>query len=591
MNRNHHMLRRVGVGGLFCLVVTTLCLAQAPPPNIQRIRPQDYQPVEKPKMPRQTGGPAELPDPEVNLPDSDEVLVERWLGLRFVSTQDALQTSPVTRGVDTADVPFLDDANFRNRIEPYLGKPITWKQIGEVVKTTILYYRRHNRPVVDVIVPEQEITGGVVQLLVIEGRIGKITVEGNNWFSDKLIREKISLKEGDVIQASTLLQEIDFINTNPFRYVRPILSPGEKLGETNLTLQTRDRLPVRFYAGYEDTGSRLTRLGRYLVGVNFGNLWELGHEAGYQFATNSKFSDIQVHSMYYRIPFNWGHKLAFFGSIACYDARHLNQDITGVSWQASARYIMPLPVLLDGRYQHQVELGFDFKRTNNDLEFLQFKVYDGFVDTTQWVAQYSGTLLDPLGKTSFTLRGFWSPCMLSSKAQKADYEKARAGADPQYFYANLDVERIWNLPFGASFVNRLRGQLSNARLIGSEQMGFGGYNTIRGFDQREVNADQGIILSLELRSPEITLFKFAGKDDLANKVQFLTFWDYGNACNRSDWEGEYKSNNLQSVGVGMRYHLNNYLSFRMDYGWRISNPHDTDFNDSGRFHFGLLAAY
>lgn len=589
MNTNS-TAHRVAAGGLFCLLLNGLCLAQAPQ-NLQPIRPQDYEAVEKPKLPPPSGGPAELPEPKVNLPDSEEVLVEEWLGVRFVAAQSDLQASASTRGVEFVGLALLDNADFRSRVEPALGGPITWKAISDVVKTTILYYRSHDRPVVDVIVPEQEITGGVVQLLVIEGRVGTVDVKGNNWFSDRLIREKISLKQGDRIRASKLLQEIDFINSNPFRYVRPVLSPGEELGETNLTLQTTDRLPVRFYAGYENTGSRLTRLGRYLAGVNLGNLWGLGHEAGYQFATNDHFSDIQVHSMYYRIPFNWGHKLAFFGSLACYDARHVFEDLTGCSWQASIRYIMPLPVLLNGKYQHEIELGFDFKRANNDLEYGGIKIYDGTVDTTQWVAQYAGSMEDPLGSTSFTLRGYWSPCMLSSKEQKQDYEKVRAGADPQYLYANLSLERIWNLPLGATFVNRFIGQLSNARLLGSEQLGLGGYNTIRGFDQREVNADQGVIVSLELRSPYITLFKIAGKEQLANKVQFLTFWDYGNAQNRSDWPGDIKSEHLQSVGVGLRYKLGNYLSFRMDYGWRLSNPHDTDFNDPGRFHFGILAAY
>jgi hemolysin activation/secretion protein len=573
-----------------CTLLAGIAVGQVAP-NVQRIRPQDYQSVEQPRTPR-PGGPVEMPEPQINLPDDTTPLVDSLKAVVFVPNQQAVTARPDASGLVFEDLPLLDTPQFRAEIEPYLGQPLTWQAIGEMVKKTILYYRSKDRPVVDVIVPEQEVTGGVLQLLVIEAVVGDVRVEGNNWFSDELIRQKVRLQPGDRIRSSQLLEDIDFLNTNPFMFVRPVLTPGEEVGQTDVLLQTNDRFPYRFYAGYEDTGSRLTGLGRYLFGVNAGNLWGLGHEAGYQYATNDKFTDdINVHSAYYRIPLPNRTKLAFYGSMACYDARHEGLDVTGNTWQVSTRYMIPLPVWLEGRYRHEVEVGFDFKRVNNGLDFVGFDIYDGTVDTTQFAGQYAASIEDGLGTTAVTWRGYWQPGSISSKAQKSDYNKARIGADPQYFYTNLSLERIWDLPLGASLVNRFIGQLSTDRLLPTEQLGFGGYDTIRGFDMREVNADTGVIVSVELRSPEISVWKIAGKPDLDNKVQFLTFWDYGNAVNKDTYPGENKSNQLQSVGVGMRYRLGNYVSFRMDYGWRLSNPHNTTFNDNGRFHIGVLVAY
>ena len=570
---------------LAIVIALLLCALHAPAQDMSPIRPEDYVSVQRPKeLPRRA--PADLPEPIIDVPDDDTVLADALVAVVFVADPGALVFEGAQgEGVVVRDVELLDNDEFRALIEPYIGQPITWQQIRKIIETTILYYRRHDRSIVDVIPPEQDVTNGVLQILIVEGRLGQISVEGNKWFTDSQIRDNVRLEPGDVINVSRLLGDIDFINRNPFRYVRPVLTPGSELGATDLVLQTEDRFPYRFYIGYEDTGSRETELGRYLVGVNMGNLFNRGIEFGYQFATNRSLNTIGVHSAYLRVPLANHHILAVYGSFAHYNARHLNLDIQGNTWQISPRYIIPFQPIR--RYTHELQLGFDFKRYVNHLDFLQSNVYDGSVNTNQFALEYAGALEDSLGQTSFTWASYWSLC-----GDKSDYHAARAGADPEYFYANLSLERTWDLPFDATLVNRFIGQLSSDRLIGGEQLGLGGYNTVRGYDEREVNADEGLIVSVELRTPEVRFARIADRPDLESGLQFLVFWDYGLARNISDYPGEDNNTQLQSVGVGVRYRLGDHVTFRMDYGHRLEDLRDeTGFNDSGRFHIGLLMAY
>ena len=271
---------------LVITVALLLCALHAPAQDMSPVRPQDYVPVQRLKeLPQRT--PADLPEPIIDVPDDDTVLADALEAVVFLADPSALVFEGAQgEGVVVRDVELLDNDEFRALIEPHIGRPITWQQIRKILETTILYYRRHDRPIVDVIPPEQDVTNGVLQILIVEGRLGQITVEGNKWFTDSQISENVRLEQGDVISVSRLLGDIDFINRNPFRYVRPVLAPGGELGATDLVLQTEDRIPYRFYIGYEDTGSRETELGRYLVGVNMGNLFNRGIEFGYQFATN-----------------------------------------------------------------------------------------------------------------------------------------------------------------------------------------------------------------------------------------------------------------------------------------------------------------
>lgn len=586
-----HMLRTTRVVGVSLFLVAAPCLAQ----RIQRIRPQDTEVEVKEPPPKRE--PVEMPKPRITISDDKKIIVKRLRAVRFVTRAEDVATGAALRkivGIDTKAVPLLDTREFHDLIKPFMGKGVSWNAIDRIVRQTIMYFRRKDRPVVNVVVPEQEMTDppgsqeGVLHLLVVEARVGKIKVEGNKWFSDELILRGLRVQEGGVIRASRLIEDVEHINANPFRLVRPVLSPGERLGTTDLTLETVDRFPMRFYIGYEDTGSRLTRLDRWIYGINMGNVFGRGHEAGYQFATNHRWDDIGIHSAYYRIPLANRHKLAFFGSYAPYDAEHAGIRLDGSSWQIGGRYIVPLRRI--GRYRHELQAGVDFKRFDNDLKYMGTRLYNSAVDVCQLVGQYRGDWQDRLGRLSFTLMGFYSPGYPSSKQGKNDYNSSRAGADPEYLYGRGHLERIWDLPHGMSLVNRLSGQLSTARLLGSEQLGFGGYATVRGYDEREINADQGIMTSLELRSPELAWDTTIAKRKLKHRIQFLTFWDYGNACNRSSRPGEPKHSILQSVGIGLRYRLGANVSVRLDYGHRLSHP-DTDFNDNGRIHLGVLVSY
>ncbi len=551
-----------------------------------------YKPRELPSAPRSV-----LPAPNRRLPDDDRVLVDKLVGLRFTDHPSEVKKRIETHGIDTSDIELLNCEAFRSSLRRYIGKPVSWNVISEIRLATIRFYRGADRPVVDVIIPEQDITNGVVQFLAIEGRIGKVAVEGNNWFDQRIIRGGVSLSEGDPIYASKLIDDVDWLNRNPFRYVRPVLGPGEKIGQTDLTLETADRYPVRFYGGYEDSGNRFTGPGRYLAGMNLGNAFGMGHEIGYQFAVDNKLDDISIHSAYWRIPLPGRRTLAFFGSFAHFDAHHHDLNFHGFSWQASTRWIEGLDSI--GDYHHDVQLGFDFKRMNNDMVFRGNDTYDGTIDIAQLALEYSGTLPDTFGETSLSFAGYWSPGCFSSKQDSRDYDAARADTDPEYAYGRLDLDRRWDLPFGASLVNRLSAQLSTDRLPGSEQLGLGGYTTVRGYDIREVNSDEGLFLSVELRSPNIftvlpaSLQKALGRvggSRTEQNLQLLGFWDFGCASNIGNVRGEDHHSQLQSVGAGLRYRLNRNFNFRIDYGYRLSDP-DTGVTDDGRLHVGIVASF
>lgn len=553
----------------------------------------------KPKEPEKPAAPdveIKKPEPEQTEAeknkDAEKTLVEALIGLRLVGrTEDVIPKDAKVSGIDTSSVPMLESEELHQKLSEFLGKPISLKAIRGMAKEVILHCRAHDRPFVNISVPEQDITGGVVQLLVVEAKVGEVRVEGNRFWRTAQYRKGVTLQPGDSVSEQKLIEELNYFNENAFRQVKPIFKPGKEPNTTDLVLKAEERFPVRFYGGYEDTGTQSTGLDRMLVGFNWGNAFMHGHEIGYQFAADIDVERLLSHSGYWRIPLPNKHSLAFSGGYSTIQAP-LNEDIDngGFNWQASMRYIAPLNKL--GRYRHEVQIGFDFKQTNNNLDFGGEAIFDSTIDIAQFAFQYSGSYPDAWGRTSFSVGGYASPGHLTSRNTSHEYNVARPGTDPQYAYGELSFERAWRLPKEILLVQRFQGQLATGRLESTEQFLVGGYNSVRGYDDRLVSGDQGFVASVELRSPNFLLGTVNGDPQYENRLQFIAFYDFGRVHNHGRLVGEAKRTDLESVGAGLRYRLGNHVNVRFDYGRQLRRiDGNTEGGDHGRVHLGVVVSY
>ncbi len=202
--------------------------------------------------------------------------------------KDILSTHTYKDGIhkNLNDSMKFNETEYKKVLEPFLKKKITNQLLTELTRELVLFMRSENHPVVDVIVPEQDITNGVLQILIKVSKIGEILIKGNKWFSNEIISNSFHSQKGVLIDGKLIKEDLNWINRNPFRQVDFIFSEGINEWETDLTMEVNDKLPFRSYAGYENNGNELTGFDRYFIGVNWGNAWKKDHQLNYQFTTN-----------------------------------------------------------------------------------------------------------------------------------------------------------------------------------------------------------------------------------------------------------------------------------------------------------------
>ncbi len=221
------------------LVVTAVLLST--------VRAQDYQRL-SPKEPARTpGGTVSQPEPKLTSgPGADTLLLDSLKGLVFLPTPNDVKPegAKIKDGVELSAVNIPDAEAYRKLASGYLGKKFTKGQLDDLIAKTVLYYRDHDRPVVDVIVPEQDITNGVVQVVILEGKVGQVSVSGNRWFSNSILTDDLRAKPGETMRASRLQSDLDWINQNPFRSANLFFSPGAGLGGYRFGIEGEGSLPI-----------------------------------------------------------------------------------------------------------------------------------------------------------------------------------------------------------------------------------------------------------------------------------------------------------------------------------------------------------
>lgn len=525
--------------------------------------------------------------------ETEEVLAPSFKGIVLLGSKDSMNK---IHGNEATGVQFVD-LNISQKedvlqffLKDYLGRPVTVSRISEIKQRIVEFYRKANHPIVYVEVPSQSISSGVLELIVYEGKLGDIRSTGNKYFKDERLIGYMRNEKNKPVDIDLLTKDLEWINRNPFRQTNSIFSPSGQNDVTDIELVTEDRWPWRFFAGVDNSGIRQTGRTRYFAGFNWGNVFNLDHILSFQFTSGSDFDKYWSTSLHYTAPLPWRHTLVLYGGYS-----HVKSDLTapgmrtkGYSAQASLRYEIPIYPLLN--FLEDFLFGFDWKRTNTSLDQDGDIFFDQSVNITQLVLGYNGGYEGSWYKVSGTIEVFGSPGQWLSDQSRSRYRDLREGANNRYIYTRLAIAPILEIGYGFTMHTKLRGQISSTNLLASEQFGLGGWDTVRGYQVREVNADNVFIANLEFRSPPIKVMGRMNKVP-KDELLFLVFMDYAYGRNHKVFPGEVDHNNLMGVGPGVRYNIPPYISFRGDLGFKVWQPEQSGNHTQWRFEFGVIASY
>lgn len=451
---------------------------------------------------------------------------------------------------------------------------LTVGQMQEIANAVTEYYRSAGFILAQAFIPAQEVVDGVVQIQVVEGRLGNVLAEGNERYSD----ETLAAPFEDLIDApvtaggteSAILTLTDYPGLSAFGVFRP----GEEVGTSDLLLQVQDEDPWDASVRFDNHGTRFTGRNRLLGEFAWNNPTGGGDRlSGSALRTFRPRNSVFMSVDYEHPLFSPSTRGSIGASRNLFDVGDQFKDI-GITGETEEAHAKIRQTLIRGR-QANAYASLQLTRKNN------FTKQNGTLLAEDNLSYLEGRVsldnIDPEAKAInqgsigvfYGLGGFLGGMTGPNDSLIPPSRQGKSGefADNHWWKLEANYARLQKLNWAnQSVLVRVEGQLSSSLLVSTEQYSIGGPANMRGYPIAEFLADSAIYGSLEwiVNAPffaaEPSPFKNLSWGEVL-RVSFFTDFASGDINDRLDEERPIGA--LGDFGLGVQLSVPGQFTARL----------------------------
>ncbi|MYM62679.1 ShlB/FhaC/HecB family hemolysin secretion/activation protein [Pseudomaricurvus sp. HS19] len=528
-------------------------------------RPAD----ERPTLPSFESGTGEQILPPVTIPDSDNL--EGIAAGRTVYIRDyqfsGNQVFPLEKLQAIA-------ADFRSR-------QVSFADLERLRTTITQAYIAAGMVNSGALIPDQEVAGGVVRVLIVEGYLAEVSAHTDGRLRTAPIEQQI-LRAGTPLNVFALEEELQLLQQDPrIERFQAQLLPGDTPGEARLDLGIEEARPWQFNITLANDEPVAIGEEALTLGFMHYNLLGFSDELGI-WAT--KTEGLEKADAFYRIPIN------SYGTTV------------GVAWSESHSEVVPKPFdalqiegessTFTGEVQHPL-----WRHPDSTMRlFLKAEARRSYTSLLGFGFTFTPGPEEGLARARVVRIGqdytHRSPqrvlALRTTLSTGLDVDNATIHDDDdipdgEFLSALVQFQLAQRMAlFDSTLIGRLDAQWSDSPLLGMEQLAIGGKRTVRGYVENGLVADNGVIASLEWRIPVWR------SGDGSSTLQFAPFADYGQGWNSAGEDPV--DDQLASIGAGLLFSSGHRYRAEVWYGEALeemtSEPIDSSLQEQG-WHLSL----
>ncbi|MEL7450122.1 MAG: ShlB/FhaC/HecB family hemolysin secretion/activation protein [Pseudomonadota bacterium] len=471
---------------------------------------------------------------------------------------------------------------------------MTIPQLEGVTRKVTEHLRGDGLVLAQAYIPVQDVQGGVIRIEVLQGRLGRVVLEGNDRYSEnRLLQPFEDLVGGAVDQQgveSALLHLTDYPGLTAFG----VFGAGQGVGQTDLSIKVQNERLFDFGVSADNYGSEFTGEQRIRATGSVNNMFGAADRLTLSVLatgdpTNSIYGSFDYHLPLfgYKNTFGFGYSRNDFDVAQAAEAAGLT-DIGSVYWRRSivrSRNSNLYTTLDLASKVAQVSVNGEVE---GEDELTVASLITGFdnIDT-----RFRGINQGTIG----VLVGI--PDFLGSFGSDGDGTSIRQGGSGEFSGSDFvkfvgTFSRLQRLTNNSSLLLRVEAQQSDDLLPTLEQYALGGPSNVRAYAPAEVQVDTGGFASLELI---LNAPGFASKPAFGNRLwgevfQVSAFYDYAGGINSDPNFGQQKTEDLSGYGVAVQLSLPGKFLFRTDVAWprgSFEPSNDREPQYYGRFYYSF----
>ena len=451
---------------------------------------------------------------------------------------------------------------------PYRGRTLRLADLRELVAKVNELYKSKGIATAQASLPAQDVTAGSVRIRLVEGRVGKIRIEGNASTNADYITDRLRLRPADLIDLTRLEADMVRFNRTNDAQMRADLQPGGAFGETDVAVTLVEPKRDDLRAFIENSGSAGTgemRLGaayqrRSLTGRRDDLYMSTAQADGHR--GNYLTYGLPVNTLGTRVTvgyFNDRTRIVH-GLIA---ALHVTGEATAMT--ASLRH----PLFVERDFQLDALLSAKKRHTVNWIDNSLLSAADLYGSTIGLDLQVPGAT------------GYWT-----ANAELGSGRNEPLGADKRrYHLSRGNLRRSTALDADTTFVGNINWQYTSDSLLpASEQIIIGGEGSVRAYSAGLFSGDRGFFLNLELQR------RIPVSRDSPWGANLFVFLDRGEVRPFRPPGNQRSTDVLTGTGVGVNFSYAKNASGRVSLGIPIgTHPEEPrDYRINFQFVWHLL---
>jgi len=522
------------------------------------------------RFPQPIPNPQPLPTEEPNIsPPQMETIPEL----------DSNITIPVTKIEVTGNTLF--NSEIENIVKLNENRNLTLTELRNIADAITKLYLQQGYITSRAVLADQEIKDGVVKIIVVEGSLAKIEVEGNQRLNSSYIRNRIKLGAKTPLNQVNIENQLRLLRIDPlFSNVEATLQPGTNLGESILIVKVEESPSFNPFFGVDNYSSPSVGSERFGGGFNYRNVTGIGDEftASYYRSTTGGSNVFDVN---YQVPINSKNgtiRLRYAPSDSKITAAEFADfDITSDSQLYEVSYRQPLTRTPNEEFA--LSLAFTLQNGQTFLGGTPTPFGEGPDSQGN-----SRTRIVKFGQDYIKrdLQGAWG--LRSQFNLGVDIFDATVNSDSQpdgRFLSWLgQIQRVQRLSKNNLLIAQAELQLTPDSLLSNQQFYLGGGQSLRGYRQNARSGDNGFRVSLEDR---ITI---VDGTDKTSSLQIAPFIEMGAVWNHPDNPNQLNNQTfLSAAGLGLILQPTANSFIRLDYAVPFIKLDDkgTNAQDEGFF--------
>lgn len=465
-----------------------------------------------------------------------------------------------------------------------VGDEVTIDDLIGLANTITEYYQKNGYISTTAYLPPQKVEDGNVEIVVMEGKYGNISIEGNKWARKKylsatFLKDK-NIQEDKVLNVADIQESLRELNATDYIKGAVALQDNEDSEQyTDLTLNVKDRFPIDFDFRFDNQGRSTVGLNRFVIFAGMNNLTGFGDQL---LSTTSIARSSIGQGVFYSVPIGRHEtklNLGYSYSGTELDKGPLKElDVEGKSHNF---YVdLSRRLVKTENYKLYGDIAFDLRNTETTMlgqELYNYRTRSVKLNLTNVKDDFSGKWFANLG----IAKG------IDVFGATNDYYGTYSKHTPTNKMVKLQasVARLQVLPWRMMGIFTANGQWTNRNVWYSDKMLIGGISSVRGFEEGYFLKDYGATASFELRSPVPFLNKLPDKlRFIDDSIRLAAFCDMGVF---NDYGYGESSDFVMSVGGGLVLKMTRYLSGNVYIGVPIVNkPEDAS---NLRVHFMITS--